>query len=130
MIDHIILTVTDVERSLAFYEASLAPLNIKFFLPYKGEMAIPIYGDSVMAREHASGLSKVSLIPRQFIGDSWLIITAKSTSSTKRQLLLVRKITSHRAREWNTTPDTTPQMSSIRMGIRSRLSIRASRTNR
>ncbi len=34
MIDHIILTVTDVERSLAFYEASLAPLNIKFFLPY------------------------------------------------------------------------------------------------
>lgn len=36
MIDHIILTVSDVERSLAFYEASLAPLNIKFFMPYKG----------------------------------------------------------------------------------------------
>jgi catechol 2,3-dioxygenase-like lactoylglutathione lyase family enzyme len=28
MIDHIILTVSDVERSLAFYEASLAPLDI------------------------------------------------------------------------------------------------------
>src|SRR5580698_5994281 len=41
MIDHIILTVSDVERSLAFYEASLAPLNIKFFLPYKGENGHP-----------------------------------------------------------------------------------------
>lgn len=36
MIDHIILTVSNVERSLAFYDAALAPLNIKFFLPYKG----------------------------------------------------------------------------------------------
>jgi len=34
MIDHIILTVSDMERSLAFYEASLAPLNIRFFLPF------------------------------------------------------------------------------------------------
>jgi catechol 2,3-dioxygenase-like lactoylglutathione lyase family enzyme len=31
-----ILTVSDVERSLAFYEAALKPLNIRFFLPYKG----------------------------------------------------------------------------------------------
>jgi catechol 2,3-dioxygenase-like lactoylglutathione lyase family enzyme len=37
MIDHIIPTVSDVDRSLAFYEAALKPLNIKFFLPYKGE---------------------------------------------------------------------------------------------
>ena len=41
MIDHIILTVSDVERSLAFYEAALAPLNIKFFMPYKGENGHP-----------------------------------------------------------------------------------------
>src|SRR5260370_41077366 len=41
MIDHIILTVSDVERSLAFYEASLAPLDIRFFLPYKGENGHP-----------------------------------------------------------------------------------------
>jgi len=27
-----ILTVSNVERSLAFYEAALKPLNIKFFL--------------------------------------------------------------------------------------------------
>jgi hypothetical protein len=32
-----ILTVSNVERSLAFYEAALKPPNIKFFLPYKGE---------------------------------------------------------------------------------------------
>ena len=37
MINHIILTVSDVERSVAFYDAALKPLNIRFFLPYKGE---------------------------------------------------------------------------------------------
>ena len=37
MVDHIILAVSNVERSLAFYEAALKPLNIKFFLPNKGK---------------------------------------------------------------------------------------------
>src|ERR1700733_11574637 len=37
MLDHMILAVSDVEGSLAFYKAALTPLNIKFFLPYKGE---------------------------------------------------------------------------------------------
>jgi catechol 2,3-dioxygenase-like lactoylglutathione lyase family enzyme len=37
MLTHIILTVGNVERSLAFYEAALKPLNIRFFLPFKGE---------------------------------------------------------------------------------------------
>ena len=41
MVDHIILTVSDIDRSLAFYEAALAPLNIKFFMPYKGENGDP-----------------------------------------------------------------------------------------
>jgi catechol 2,3-dioxygenase-like lactoylglutathione lyase family enzyme len=40
-LDHLILTVSNVERSLAFYEAALKPLNIKFFLPYKGECDHP-----------------------------------------------------------------------------------------
>ena len=35
MLDHIILTVSNIERSLAFYEAALEPLNIRFFLPYR-----------------------------------------------------------------------------------------------
>ena len=41
MLDHIILTVSDVERSLTFYEAALKPLNIKFFMPYKGKDGHP-----------------------------------------------------------------------------------------
>jgi catechol 2,3-dioxygenase-like lactoylglutathione lyase family enzyme len=41
MLDHMILTVSDVKRSLAFYEAALKPLNIKFFMPYKGEDGHP-----------------------------------------------------------------------------------------
>jgi catechol 2,3-dioxygenase-like lactoylglutathione lyase family enzyme len=36
MLDHIILTVGDVERSLKFYTAALKPLKIKMFVPYKG----------------------------------------------------------------------------------------------
>src|SRR5258708_23699520 len=37
MLGHISRTVRNVERSLAVYEAALKPLNMKFFLPYKGE---------------------------------------------------------------------------------------------
>jgi catechol 2,3-dioxygenase-like lactoylglutathione lyase family enzyme len=44
MLDHIILTVSDIERSLAFYEAALKPLHIKFFMPYKGEDGHPDLG--------------------------------------------------------------------------------------
>ena len=36
MLDHIILTVSDVERSLKFYTAALKPLKIKMSEPYKG----------------------------------------------------------------------------------------------
>ena len=41
MLDHMILTISDVERSLAFYKAALKPLHIEFFLPYKGEHGHP-----------------------------------------------------------------------------------------
>jgi catechol 2,3-dioxygenase-like lactoylglutathione lyase family enzyme len=37
MLDHIILTVSNIDRSLAFYEAALNPLDIEFFLSYKGQ---------------------------------------------------------------------------------------------
>jgi catechol 2,3-dioxygenase-like lactoylglutathione lyase family enzyme len=36
MIDHIILSVSDIERSLKFYEAALKPLKISMFVPFKG----------------------------------------------------------------------------------------------
>jgi len=41
MFGFIILTVSNIERSLAFYEAALKPLGIKYFLPYKGEGGHP-----------------------------------------------------------------------------------------
>ena len=55
MLDHIILTVSDIERSLAFYETALKPLNVKFFMPYKGKDVIPICGDLVTARRRSFG---------------------------------------------------------------------------
>jgi hypothetical protein len=58
MLDHMILTVSDVERSLAFYETALKPLNIKFFLPTRAKVIILICGDLVMARGRSSGSSK------------------------------------------------------------------------
>jgi catechol 2,3-dioxygenase-like lactoylglutathione lyase family enzyme len=44
MLTHMILTVSDVERSLAFYEAALKPLHISFFLPYKGVHEPDLWG--------------------------------------------------------------------------------------
>jgi len=41
MLDHIILTVSDVKRSLKFYKAALKPLKIKMFMPYKGTNGHP-----------------------------------------------------------------------------------------
>jgi catechol 2,3-dioxygenase-like lactoylglutathione lyase family enzyme len=41
MLDHIILTVSDIERSLAFYQAALKPIHIKYFMPFKGEDGHP-----------------------------------------------------------------------------------------
>ena len=41
MLGFMILTVSDVERSLAFYEAALKPLDIRYFLPYKGQNGDP-----------------------------------------------------------------------------------------
>lgn len=50
MLDHIILTVSDVERSLKFYTAALKPLKIKMFLPYKGADGHPdLWGSSPAA---------------------------------------------------------------------------------
>src|SRR5258708_14687283 len=48
MLDHIILTVGDVKRSLTFYTAALKPLKIQMLMPYKGVDGHPDlwgYGD-------------------------------------------------------------------------------------
>jgi len=52
MLDHMILTVSNIDRSLAFYEAALKPLNIVFFFPFKGENGHPDlwgFGDGTKA---------------------------------------------------------------------------------
>jgi hypothetical protein len=101
MLDHMILTVSNVERSLAFYEAALKPLNIKFFLPY-------------------------NLIQRPFTGVSWPKTMARSMISTGLQYLLVPGTIFHRGHEWNTTRDTMPPIYLTRTGIHSRWSTKAS----
>ena len=37
MLDHVFLTVTDVKRSIAFYEKALAPLGIEHAVNYDGK---------------------------------------------------------------------------------------------
>src|SRR5208282_6228789 len=114
------------ETSLAFYEAALKPLNIKFFLPYKGEGDHPDLWGLVMARRRSSGSNKGSLSQRQFTGGSRPRTMVKSMNSTGQQCPLVPGTIFHRGHEWNTIQDTTPPIYLTRTGIRSRSSIKAS----
>src|SRR6266481_2393497 len=41
MVDHIILTVSDFERSVAFYAKALKPLGITNFIDYEGQAGHP-----------------------------------------------------------------------------------------
>ena len=41
MLNHIILTVSDVEKSLDFYKTALESISIKFIYPFKGENGHP-----------------------------------------------------------------------------------------
>ena len=41
MLDHVIVTVTDFRRSIAFYEQALKPLGITDLLDYKGQDGHP-----------------------------------------------------------------------------------------
>jgi hypothetical protein len=125
MLDHIILTVSDVERSLAFYEAALKPLDIKFFMPYKGEDSHPDlwgFGDGKRA---FFWIKQGNLIQRPFIGGSWQKMRIRSMNSTKPRCLPVPETTFRPAHDWNTIRDTTPLMYSTQTDIHSRSSIKA-----
>jgi catechol 2,3-dioxygenase-like lactoylglutathione lyase family enzyme len=102
MLDHMILTVSNVERSLAFYEAALKPLNIKFFLPYKGEGDHPDlwgFGDGKRAFFWIKqGKPDPTSIHWGFMAETMV----RSTNSTRRQYPLVRGTIFHPAHEWNT----------------------------
>ena len=128
MLDHMILTVSNVQRSLPFYEAALKPLNIKFFLPYptRAKAIILICGDLVMAKKPSSGSSRGSLIQPRSTGDSWPKTMIRSMNSTGQQCPPVPETIFHRGYEWNIIQDTTPPIYLTRTGIRSRSSTKAS----
>jgi catechol 2,3-dioxygenase-like lactoylglutathione lyase family enzyme len=65
MIDHIILTVSDFERSVAFYAKALKPLGITNFLDYEGQDGHPDLKGLVTAKEPFSGSKKESPIPKR-----------------------------------------------------------------
>jgi catechol 2,3-dioxygenase-like lactoylglutathione lyase family enzyme len=126
MIDHIILTVSDVKRSLTFYEAALKPLNIKFFMPYKGEDGHPDlwgFGDGQRAFFWIKqGKPDPATIHWGFVAE----IRIRSMNSTRPQCPLVPGTTFRPAHDWNTIRDTTPPMYSTPTGIHSKSSIKAS----
>jgi catechol 2,3-dioxygenase-like lactoylglutathione lyase family enzyme len=125
MIDHIILTVSNVERSLAFYEAALAPLDIKFFMPYKGNNGHPdLWGFGNGSRAFF-WLKHGAPDPQNIHWDSRPTTIRQSTHFTRQQLPPARGTIFHRARGWNTIPATTRPMSLTRMDIHSRSSTRA-----
>ena len=45
MLDHVFITVSDINRSIAFYEATLAPLAITHVVDYDGRQGPPGHPD-------------------------------------------------------------------------------------
>jgi catechol 2,3-dioxygenase-like lactoylglutathione lyase family enzyme len=45
MLDHVFLSVSDIDRSIAFYEAALAPLGIAHAIDYDGKGGPPGHPD-------------------------------------------------------------------------------------
>src|SRR5258705_6730161 len=109
MLDHIILTVSDVERSLAFYEAALKPLNIKFFMPYKGEGDHPDlwgFGDGKRAFFWIKqGKPDPTSIHWGFMAEN----NGKSMNSTARQCPLVPGTIFHRVHGLSRMRSSPPQ---------------------
>jgi hypothetical protein len=126
MPDHMILAVSDVERSLAVYEAALKPLSIKFFLPYKDEGDHPDlwgFGDGKRA---FFWLKQGKPNPASIHWGLWLETMIRSMNSSARRYPLVPETISHRGYEWNTMRDTTPPMYLTRTAIRLKSSTKAS----
>jgi catechol 2,3-dioxygenase-like lactoylglutathione lyase family enzyme len=126
MLDHMILTVSDIKRSLAFYEAALKPLQIRFFMPYIGEDGHPDlwgFGDGKKAFFWLKqGKPDPTAIHWGFVAEN----NKRSMNSTRPPCPLVPETTFLPAHDWNTIRDTTRPTYSIPTGIRSRSHIRAS----
>jgi catechol 2,3-dioxygenase-like lactoylglutathione lyase family enzyme len=125
MLDHIILTVRDVERSLTFYEAALKPLNIKFFMPYKGEDGHPDlwgFGDGKRAFFWIKqGKPDPAAIHWGFMAED----EDKVVEFYKAAISAGARDNISPAHDWNTIRDTTPLMYSTQTDIHSRSSIKA-----
>jgi catechol 2,3-dioxygenase-like lactoylglutathione lyase family enzyme len=130
MLDHIILTVSDVERSLAFYEAALKPLNIKFFMPYKGKDGHPDlwgFGDGERAFFWIKqGKPDPAAIHWGFMAED----ERKVDEFYQAAISAGARNNISPARDSNTIRDTTPLMYSTLTGIRSRSSIKARTKNK
>jgi hypothetical protein len=62
MLDHIILTVSDVERSLKFCTAALERVKIKMFLPYKAAIGAG-------AKDNISPRARLEYYPDYYAAD-------------------------------------------------------------
>jgi hypothetical protein len=69
MIDHVILTVSGFERSVASYAKALKPLGITNFTDYEGHDGHPDLRVSGTAKERSSGSKKESPIPKRCMLD-------------------------------------------------------------
>src|SRR6266853_3141511 len=130
MLDHMNLTVSDITRSLAFYEAALKPLQIKFFLPYTGEDGHPDlwgFGDGKKAFFWIKqGKPDPTAIHWGFVAEN----EKKVDEFYKAAMSADARTTFRPAHDWNTTRDTTPLMYSTQTGIHSRSSIKANSAQR
>src|ERR1700756_4131338 len=116
MLDHMILTVSDVARSLAFYEAALKPLDIKFFMPSKGENGHPdLWGFGDGKRVFfciKQGKPDPAAIHWGFMARDG----GRSMNSSRPQSPLAPETTFRPAHGWNTIRDTMPLMFSTLTG--------------
>jgi catechol 2,3-dioxygenase-like lactoylglutathione lyase family enzyme len=69
MIDHVILTVSDFERSVAFYAKALKPLGITNFTDYEGHDGHPDLKGFGDGKEPFSGSKKESRIHKRSMLD-------------------------------------------------------------
>ncbi len=99
MLGFIILTVSNIEHSLAFYEAALKPLNIRYSCHIKAKRVILTSGASAMESRRSFGSSKGGPIQPQFIGASWPKAMKKSMSSTRLRPPPAPRTISRRGRE-------------------------------
>ncbi len=94
MLDHIILTVSDIKRAIAFYEAVLEPLGIHCFVPYKGRNGHPDLWGFRDGQRAYFWLKQGTPSPEAIHWASWRPMTRRSTRSTTQRLPLARRTTS------------------------------------